>query len=200
MEKLANADEKVFLWINALAGEFSPLDKLMELVVSDYLIPVTLALALVGLWFAGRERLARQKQQIGLFVALTSMALSSLAVFIINAWYVRPRPFENPITAPEVELLFYRPTDSSFPANPIAASFGIAAAVWGVNRRVGTVLLLASGVYGFARVYAGVHYPLDVIAGALIGVVIAFLTFKLRDLLGPILVWVIKAARILCLA
>ena len=192
------ADEKLFLWINGLAGEFSPLDNVMEWVVSDYLVPVTLALSLVGLWFLGRDKEARRRHQIGLFVALTSMALSSLSVFIINDHYFRLRPFDVPDL--DVTLLFYRPTDSSFPANPIAASVGIAAAVWGVNRRLGSVLLVTVGLYGFARVYAGVHYPLDIVAGGLIGAVVTFLVFRLKDLLEPLPTWVIKAARILCLA
>ena len=193
---MAHADEKVFHWINGLAGRVSFFDRIIEWLVSDYLIPVALALVLVGLWFAGSDMLTRQRYQIGLFVALTSMALSSLAVYIINWQYFRPRPFVDL----DVTLLFYQPTDSSFPANSMAATFGIAAAVWGVNRRIGTVLLIAATLYGFARVYAGVHYPLDIVAGALIAVVITFLVFKLKDLLEPLPTWVIKAARVLCLA
>ena len=193
---MAYADEKVFHWINGLAGHVSFFDQIIEWLVSDYLIPVGLALVLVGLWFAGSDKLTRQRYQIGLFVALTSMALSSFAVYIINGLYFRPRPFVDH----DVTLLFYQPTDSSFPANPIAATFGIAAAVWGVNRRIGTALLIAATLYGCARVYAGVHYPLDIVAGALIAVVITFLVFKLRDLLEPLPTWVIKAARVLCLA
>ena len=195
---MATADEKLFLWINGLAGEFSPLDKVMGWVVSDYLIPVILALSLVGLWFIGSDKDTRKRHQIGLFVALTSMALSSLSVLIINAAYFRPRPFD--VAGLDVTLLFYRPTDSSFPANPIAASVGIAAAVWAVNRRLGSALLVAVGLYSFARVYSGVHYPLDIVAGARIGAVVTFLVFRLRDLLEPIPTWVIKTARILCLA
>ena len=193
---MANADEKVLLWLNGIAGEFSVLDRVIRWTVSDYLIPVSLALGLILLWFSGSDRVSRQRHQIGVFVALSSMALSSLAVFTINAVYFRPRPFLDH----DVTLLFYQPTDSSFPANPIAAAFGIAAGVWGVNRRVGTVFLLAAGIYALARVLAGVHYPSDVIAGALIAVVVTVLTFKIKDLLGPIPIWVIKGARILCLA
>ena len=130
------------------------------------------------------------------YVALTAMALSSLGVFIVNIFYFRPRPFvENDVT-----LLFYQPTDSSFPSNAVAAVFGIAFAVWGVNRRVGTLFLIGAGLYGFARVFAGVHYPLDIIGGAAIALVVTPLVFKLRDLMMPILVLVIKAAKILRLA
>ncbi|MDP6402153.1 MAG: phosphatase PAP2 family protein [SAR202 cluster bacterium] len=196
---MAIADEKVFLWINSLVGRFTPFDRVMEWVVSDYLIPVSLALALVGLWFVGRDEIERKKHQIGVFVALSSMGFSSLTVFVINSLYTRPRPFDG-LADEDISLLFYRPTDSSFPANPAAASFGIAIAVWCVNRRLGSVLLVGAGLYGFARVYAGVHYPLDVIIGAMIAVVVTYLVFKLRDLLEPIPTWVIKTARILCLA
>jgi undecaprenyl-diphosphatase len=194
---LANADERLFLWINGFAGTAPFLDRVAQWVVSDYLIPVSLALALVGLWFVEPDRLARQRHQIGVFVALTAMGTASLTVFILNARYDRLRPFE---ALDDVTLLFYRPTDPSFPSNAVAAAFGIAGVVWGVHRGLGTALLIASGLYGLARVYAGVHYPLDIIGGALIGIAASYLSFKLRDLIMPVLVWVIKAARILCLA
>ncbi len=193
---MAKADETVFLWLNGLVGKLTFFDRIVELVVSDYLVPVSLALALVGMWFAGCDKLARQKHQIGVFVALSAMALSSLAVFTINAAYFRPRPFVDH----EVTRLFYAPTDSSVPSNPAAAAFAIAVAVWAVNRRLGSLLLMAAVLYGFARVYAGVHYPLDIVSGALIAIVVTFLTFKIRDLLGPILTWVIKVGRIFCVA
>ena len=193
---MAYADERLFLWINGFVGTIPALDRVATWLVSDYLIPVTLALALIMLWFIETERGLRERQQIGVLVALTAMAVSSLGVFIVNAVYFRPRPFESL----DATLLFYRPTDSSFPSNPAAAVFGIAFAVWGVNRRMGTWLIAAAVLYSFARVYAGVHYPLDILASALIAGAVAWLTFKGRDLLMPILALVIKAARILCLA
>ena len=189
------ADEKLFFWINGLVGHIEVIDKVMRWVVSDYLVPVTLALLLVGMWFVG-DRETRQRHQLGLFAALTSMALSSLVVFTVNALYFRPRPFVDH----EVMLLFYRPTDSSFPSNPVAAAFGLAAAVWGVNRKAGTIALLWAGLWGFSRVYAGVHYPLDVLTGAAIGITVAFLVFRLRNLMSPILIKVVKVARIFVLA
>ena len=193
---MAYADEKIFLWINGLAGNVAVLDRIIGWVVSDYLIPVSLGLALIGLWFVEGDRATRQRQQIGVFVALSAMGVSSLGVFVINSLYFRPRPFVDL----DVTLLFYQPTDSSFPSNAMAAVVGLAAGVWGVNRGLGTALLIGAALYGFARVYAGVHYPTDIIAGALTGCFGAFLMFKFRDLLEPLPTWVIKAARILCLA
>ena len=131
-----------------------------------------------------------------MFVALTSMALACLAVYTINAAHFRPRPF----TEYDVTLLFYQPTDSSFPANSAAAAFGIAAGVWCVNRRLGVLMAVFAGLFGLARVVAGVHYPADIAAGALIGIVMAYLTSKLKNLLEPVTTWVVRIARILCLA
>ena len=199
---MAHIDEVIFLWINGLVGSFPLLDRVVEWVVSDYLVPASLALTLLGLWFVGVERSVREKNQIGVLVALIAMALSSGLVLLINNGalfyhgYFRPRPFVDL----DVSLLFYEPTDSSFPANTAAAAFAIAAAVWCINKRAGAALLLLAVVYGLARVYAGVHYPSDIIAGAMIGIVVALLVFKLRGLLGPIPIMIIKAARILCLA
>ena len=97
-------------------------------------------------------------------------------------------------------LLFYQPTDPSFPSNPAAATFGMAAGIWGLNRPVGAVMLGVSALFALSRVYSGVHYPSDVAAGALIGCVVAFLVFQVKKLLGPLPEWTLKAARIICLA
>ena len=196
---MANADETLFLWINGLAGRFAPVDEVVQLLVSDYLVPVGLTLVLVGLWFTGDGRLARQRQQIGVYVAVASMALSSLVVMIVNSMYARPRPFDG-IDDQQVTLLFYEPTDPSFPSNPVAAMFGMAAGIWGVNRPVGAVMLGMAGLFALSRVYSGVHYPSDVAAGALIGCAVTFLVFQVMKLLGPLPEWTLKAARVLCLA
>ena len=193
---MAQADEKLFLWINGWVGWFEPFDEAVEWIVSDYLVPVGLVMAMLGLWFIGATKAERHRHQLGVFVGMSATALASLTVLIINVLYSRPRPFVDL----DVSMLFYQPTDPSFPSNGTAAAFALAAAGWGVNRRVGYFMLAAAGLYGFARVYAGVHYPLDVIAGALIGMVVAFLVFKLKDLLEPIPTIVLKAFRIFCLA
>ena len=196
MQKLANADETLFLAINGFVGTLPIVDRIARWVVSDYLVPVGLALTLIIVWFMKQDRHERARHQIGVLVALGSMSLSSLVVFILNMYYFRPRPFEDL----DVNLLFYQPTDSSFPSNAVAAVSGIAFGIWGVNRALGWMALSAAGLYGLARVYAGVHYPLDVLAGIAIAAPSAFTIFKLRDLLMPLPLWLIKFARILRLA
>ena len=194
---LANADKALFLWINALVGNAPAVDATMVWIASDYLVPVCMGLSLVALWFIGKDGPERMRYQIGMFAALTAMALSSLVVLISNALFFRPRPFDG---LDGINLLFYQPTDSSFPSNSAAAAFAIAAAVWCVNRRIGAILFIVAAVYGFSRVYVGVHYPADILGGAVIALIITALTLRLRDLMMPVLVAVIKAARLFAVA
>ena len=160
------------------------------------MVPVTFALTLTSIWFVQTDGAIRMKNQINIFVALSAMGLSSWVVAINNALYFRPGPFINS----EVSLLFYKPTDSSFPANTTAVTFAIATAIWMIDKRIGMATYLIAGLYGFARIYSGVHYPLDILGGALVGIIVTLLTLKLKDLLEPLPTFLIKLGRIICLA
>ena len=168
---------------------------MIQYLVSDYLVPVAVLTSLLGMWLTGGNPSERMRNQLGVLAALISMGFSSLAIYTINAFYVRPRPFLDH----DVDLLFYQPTDSSFPSNPVAATFAIAVGVWIVNRRLGAALMVAVGFYAFARVYSGVHYPLDVITAMAIATVVAFLVSKgERLLIRRILVAVLRLGRLFC--
>ena len=164
--------------------------------MSDYLVTVVLGLSLVAIWFGSAMSPARVERQIGVLTALGAIGLANLAVITINSLYFRDRPFADL----DVTLLFYRPTDSSMPSNSAAVFVGLAAAVWGFDRRVGTGLLCVAGLHAFLRVYTGVHYPSDITVGAMIGVAAALGAYGLRRLLGPIPAKAIRMARVLCVA
>lgn len=193
---MANLDEALFLAVNGFVGTVAILDEAAALVASDYMVPKALALALIVMWFAERDRTERMRRQIGVITALTAMSLASLIVFIINMFYFRPRPFEDL----DANLLFYRPTDSSFPSNAAAAAFGIAFATLGTNRKTGAAFIIAAALYGLARVYAGVHYPLDVAGGVAIAAAATWTAFRMRDALMPVLTLAIRLARVFRLA
>ena len=129
-------------------------------------------------------------------MALITMGLSSLVVHVSNMIYFRPRPLVNH----DVNLLFYQPTDSSFPSNAMAVTFSIAISIWVINKKVGTILILFTSLYGLTRIYVGVHYPLDILMGALISIIVTFLVFKAKKILLPVLTWAIKMIRVFCLA
>ncbi|GAA3437464.1 phosphatase PAP2 family protein [Kutzneria kofuensis] len=71
------------------------------------------------------------------------------------------------------------PTDYSFPSNHATIAFAAAVAILVLDRRLGLVALIVAVLIGATRVYLGVHYPHDVLAGAFVGSAVAYLLVKL---------------------
>lgn len=78
---------------------------------------------------------------------------------------------------PDVALLISRPTSFSFPSGHSGASFAAATTIFVFNKKFGIAALCLAALIGFSRVFLFVHYPTDVIAGALLGILCAVLTF-----------------------
>ncbi len=197
MEGLKNLDLEMVTLLNRLVGWQNWLDVIGEALVSDYLIPVMLILGLMWLWFSTDEPsssgLPAKKTVIA---AILAMAFANLAVLVLNEVYFRPRPF----TEVELNLLFYRPTDSSFPSNPAALSFALSFSVLRQQRRLGLALMALASVWSLSRVFAGVFYLTDVAAGAAIGVAIALGAAWLLRWLEPLPTAVVRLIRTLHLA
>lgn len=95
-------------------------------------------------------------------------ALVSRFVFaeIIRFFYFRPRPFIDQGINP----LFEHAPTASFPSGHAAFFFALSAGVYLFNKKAGLWFFAASSIIGLARVFAGVHYFSDVLAGLVIGV------------------------------
>ena len=186
----------LFQMINGLAGRIPALDGLMRLLVNDYFPTTAMSLFLVALWFEGRTQSQRERNQRAVLQALIAMFMANVLLKLCNLVYFRPRPFAGH----EVNLLFYRPSDSSFPSNPATVGFSLATAVWLSNPRAGAVLLCLATSWAVARIYCGVHYPSDVIAGALLGASCAYFVVRKARFLNPLWTLIIKAGRRLYLA
>ncbi len=182
MNWLLNLDYTVFTWINGLAGRCGPLDAVMKIFCNDHLVPFTLGFMLVVMALHGRGREEDRNNLaavVRLFVAVVvSSALLQLAVTLIH----RDRPF----VAHEVNLLFYRPTDWSFPSNPATATFAFFFSALFSDRRFGWWFLPPALLMSFSRVFCGVHYPGDVIAGMLIAAASAWLVHRVDFLSRPL--------------
>ena len=182
MEGLLSIDSAIITWLNQWVGRWGVLDKAAELVVSDYLIPTILSLALMSTWFLAKDASDRAGNQKGVLVALLGVGISNLTVLIINQFYFRDRPFVDH----ELELLFYQPTDSSFPANPAAVAFAIAFGVFLYNRTMGVALGGLASLWVLSRMYSGVFYLSDGLGGAAIGVSITYIFSVLMRLIEPL--------------
>jgi undecaprenyl-diphosphatase len=189
-------DFQLFQLINNLAGRNAFVDGLARLLVNEYFLTTVMALILVAFWFEGQDRDERRRNQRALLRAIVALFVANIVLKLINLVYFRPRPFDTH----EVNLLFYRPWDSSFPSNPATVGFSIAVAMWLHNRRLGALLLGLATLFGLSRIYCGVHYPSDVIAGALLGGLSAYVVVRKGGFIDPAINLIIRAFRRLYLA
>ncbi len=184
---MVSPDVVVFQWINGLAGHWRPADILLGTLATDYLIPVAMALLLLGLWFGGHDKASKHRYQRAVMVACVGLALTSLAVQFASHLSPWPRPFlaDHQVT---LNPYFYPPHDPSFPANTAAIGMTVAVALLsGGLRRLSLAVLGLALVYSFARVYSGGHYPLDVLGGWAIGGAIASgVSYILMPLAAPL--------------
>ena len=133
------------------------------------------ALSIIGsataVWLAIGIALTLIRKNIApfLFVAATAFT-SNLVVTALKHAVGRERP---PAVILDPEPLMEVPTTSSFPSGHSASSFACALILTRFAPRLAIPLFVLAALIAFSRVYVGVHYPVDVVAGAVVGVAIA---------------------------
>lgn len=116
-------------------------------------------------------------RKVGILVS-TALALDVLTCnVILKPFIARTRPYDINTA---VELLIQAPRDYSFPSGHTAASFAAAAALWFANKKkLAVPALVLAVLIAFSRMYFYVHYPTDVLGGAILGMVCGWLVCKL---------------------
>ena len=156
MESLAGLDHAVLRFVNE--GWVNPfLDWLMPFLSGNvFFRPAVAALAVALIWKGGR------KGRCFVFVLLATIALGEWGTGRLKKAVDRPRPF---VTHPATRTLVGKGLNASMPSGH--AALWAAAAVVGAAyypRARKYLVPLAAGV-GLSRMYVGVHYPSDVVAG-----------------------------------
>jgi membrane-associated phospholipid phosphatase len=109
---------------------------------------------------------------------------------ILKLVYFRPRPFQ---VVNGINLRVPIETDSSFPSGhalivSIGAIFSLSKFTGKIGKFIALLLTLEAGIVSYSRVYVGVHYPLDVVAGVFLGSAIVFLgVFVMEKYLAKVL-------------
>lgn len=193
------SNTSVFLFINGLAGKVPPVDEFFKGIANDYFLPVVTCFILVGLWFGTRDARQREMNQSAIITALISIGLVNGMIYLFNGLYFAARPFTE-LPPGSINLLFYEPTDAAFPSNFTAVLFAMAVPVLIKNRKFGLILLSIALLGGFARIYVGVHYPLDVLGGVAFGTTASLLAYAVSVVLGPALTGMLGLMRKIHLA
>src|SRR3989344_6653896 len=155
-------DLAVFEWLNHFAGR----NTLFDFSVIFFGSWLVWLFPFFVLWVLLRDPDARNTFS-QFFIVLLAPLLSGAILGIIRLMYNRPRPFEMIQMANQ--LLQHAP-GGSFPSGHATFSFTIAAAMYWWRPRGGMGFVIAATLISISRVIGGIHWPMDIIAGALIGI------------------------------
>ena len=181
-QSLTKLDYSICHALNSIAGRSSVLDWFIRVGADDHIIPVVLTLLVLLVVLLARNSLEREVAFKCLICAIIAVVISMVVLFVLNSMFFRPRPF----TTHTLHVLLYHNTDSSFPSNAATLAFVLSFAVLFYNRKVAYVMLTLSLYLGLARIAAGVHYPLDIAGGILLGLSSACFSRLLEPLYRPV--------------
>lgn len=138
--------------------------------VSEVLFAVAVALLFLLAWGSMRT-IARRAAVAAVASAGVALTLGQVLSHLVD----RPRPF---VAHPHLIHLFApHAADAGFPSDHATAAFAIATAIVLRNRLWGGIALVAAALLAVSRVVIGVHYPVDVLAGAALGAAAALLLY-----------------------
>ncbi len=110
-------------------------------------------------------------------MALCVLLLSTLiAENLMKPLIARPRPF---ITDPTLSLLITAPHGFSFPSGHAMSAFAAATIFYYAHHRLGVCAYILAALIAFSRLYLNLHYPSDIICGAIFGALLALLVLAI---------------------
>jgi undecaprenyl-diphosphatase len=164
---------------------------LLEVVEGLRWEPLTVVFAMLSAWWmkgvafvmvgAVGDVRTRRQLPVPTLIAAISVGVGSLVVALLKETIDRPRPAH---ADPSIETAVGTPGSPSFPSGHTATAFAAAAVVGAFYPRLRWPLYALAALVGLSRIYLGVHFALDVLAGAILGLSV-----------GLGIVWAVRKAR-----
>ena len=189
LNKIIELDRGLMVFFNKSITN-SLFDFIMPIITSkDFLTIIGTLLIFYLAAFCGK------KGRIAILVLIFAAGASdAICAQIIKPWVGRIRPSHE--FNEFINLLVSKGGKWSFPSNHAANSFAFATVLSYFFDQKKVVLFTLASIIAFSRVYVGVHYPLDIICGAMIGYILSWMVLsiwviiKMRELKrGRMWVW-----------
>lgn len=182
MELLLQAEGNILLWIQ-------------EYLRSDFMNPIVTFITHLGdhgyLWIGLLLILLciPKTRKAGLLGAAALLLTFIITNLCLKPWIARVRPYEM---IEGLTKIIEKQSDRSFPSGHTANSMAVGVILWTISQKyeklgdkklyfpktAGWFFLILSILIGLSRLYVGVHYPTDVLGGAMIAVMDAFIIFQ----------------------
>ena len=118
----------------------------------------------------------KKTRKTGVAVLVSYIGVLVFGELLLKHLVVRLRPCQ---IDQAFSMLLTRPQSSSFPSTHSAWAFGAATAIFMNNKKIGLAVFVLAALIAFSRLYLFLHFPTDVLAGAVMGVGLGIAAVKL---------------------
>lgn len=177
LEFLNQIDTSVFLFFNGMHSPF--FDRFMMMFTGRFIwVPMYAAILLVLLKTRNIKSAGIYLLAIALAITLTDQTCASIIRPVVER--LRPSNPDNPLSALTIVVDDYRGGDYGFPSCHSANSFALATFLGFLfpRRRMLMFIFGWALLNSYTRLYLGVHYPGDLLCGAVIGSAFGFLCYR----------------------
>lgn len=195
-------DNAILSFLNHFSQRSAEFDKFVDLLFGNMLLEGGFITALLWwAWFRGRETARRDRGLViaGMGLTVVALILTRIAALLVpfreRPRYVPALHFRLPLGSGNYDMFNW----NSFPSDHAVLYFCLGTILFFISRRVGVIALLhAFFVVCLTRIYLGIHYPTDILAGMVIGIGTASLAAvpRIRELFTrPTFFWMEASPR-----
>lgn len=193
---IAGIDLWLFHAVNSFCGQSYLLDQIVIFFASNNFVKTIPFIVCVWiLWLQPQS--PRQRREIITATVVAVILALAITRGLANILPFRVRPYLAPDIGFQAPIIDYNARDvlrdsSSFPSDHATFFFAMTTGLWFISRRLGALFGLFSLLIILQRIYLGFHFPSDILAGALIGILCVMLVNRktIRRYISAPILWV----------
>ncbi|MEH7012316.1 undecaprenyl-diphosphatase [Neobacillus niacini] len=176
MRRSSVVNENIFRLINDLGKQHSFFNPFFVF-IAEYMV-VFLAMVVFTFWFTRKH-----KNRIMVICGSITFVVAEIIGKVAGKIHSNHQPFAE---LSNVNKLIEKAVDNSFPSDHTILFFSFCVTFWLFRGGRGFIWVLLAFLVGISRIWVGVHYPADILVGAMISIVSAFVVFRVVPKLSMI--------------